>query len=666
MDETASRDPAPDDDHPREIAGYRIVARIATGGMGIVYEALQDSPRRRIALKVLKTALGSTDARQRFEYEAGILGRLRHPCIAQVYQAGAFRSASGERLPFFAMELVPDARPITVFARERGLGERERLELFVQALDGVHHGHQRGIVHRDLKPANILVDGNGQPKVIDFGVAREIAPEETTTTVHTRTGQVLGTPQYMSPEQCTGQPQVADVRTDVYSAGVVLFELLTGVLPYDFRGRSVLEFARVIREAPPMRASATGAVRPGDLDTILGKALEKDPERRYASVAALAEDVRRYLRCEPIAARPPSAAYQLRMFARRNKAIVVGILGVVVVSLIAALVGTALAIDLGRLAERERRLREQGIVAAARLAARTVAIEVELRWRVIESVAGEPELPALLLESADAGLQQWLEARFARHSGVTKAVSWFVNDAAGVQRARVPFNADTVGRNFAFRDYFHGGGRDLEPSEVVGTPIRSAHRSIVFRSQATENLMVAFSVPILLDDGDSAGRVAGIVGMTVELGRFGVLQLGLGDRQVASLIDCRPDATGERGLVLHHAELARLRLAQSRTERGALPSWYAIPAQVARFDALRAERVAQAKLRQRRPWEEQVVLEQGPGLAAFDAAWRDPVGGDYGGAWIAAFAPVLIEGRPEDVFDTGWVVVVQERADAGE
>jgi hypothetical protein len=641
---------------PREIANYRILSRIAEGGMGIVYEALQESPRRRIALKVLKSGLSSTDARRRFEYECGLLGRLRHPCIAQVYQAASFELVTGHRVPVFAMELVQDGLPITEFARERQLTRRQRLELFLKVLDGVQHGHQHAIVHRDLKPHNILVDAGGQPKIIDFGVARELEPSDHDAGVQTHTGELLGTPRYMSPEQCGGRSEEIDVRTDVYSLGVVLFELLTGELPYTLEGGSIVELARVIREQAPARLSAVAGTRPDDLDTIAAKALEKVPDRRYASVTALADDIRRYLHREPIAARPPSAAYQLKMFARRNTAAVVGLVAVVTLSLVAALVGTGMALRLSELAGRERALRSRSLVAAASFAARMVGKEVDQRWVLLESESASRELVAALSEARDRGtspdrevLQAWLQGVSDTHRVRARAESWFVTDAAGVQRARVPYDDTTVGTNFAFRDYFHGGGRDLSADEATGVrPLQEAHRSNVFRSQATDDLMVAFTVPIWGEADPGGGRtVLGVLGMTVELGQFEALQLGPGSEQVAVLVDTRADSSGRRGLVVHHAELARLQAELRDEERrsGTLPSYYVLPEALERFGRLSEARSARA-----RPSDANV-----PSTLAFEEDWRDPVGGPYTGPWLAAFEPVR---------DTGWVVVVQERAGA--
>jgi serine/threonine protein kinase len=282
----------------RRIGAYTLVRIIGAGGMGAVYEARQDHPERAVALKVLRGALGSRGSLRRFEEEAAILARLRHPGIAQVFEAGTFDSGAGPT-PFFAMELIEGASPLTTSARERKLPPRERLALFLAVCDAVAHGHQRAIIHRDLKPANILVGADGAPKVIDFGVARTLGDP-----AHTVTQQFVGTLSYMSPEQCTGPTHSgADVRSDVYALGVILFELLTDARPYDVDEKSLPEAARIIREEAPPRPSSIIPDLRGDLETIILKALEKDPLRRYQSVAELADDLQRFLTERPILAR---------------------------------------------------------------------------------------------------------------------------------------------------------------------------------------------------------------------------------------------------------------------------------------------------------------------------------------------------------------------------
>jgi serine/threonine protein kinase len=292
-----------------QVGRYHIKSRIAAGGMGMVYLAEQEHPRRDVALKIMKPGVSSRSAARHFEYESEILARLRHPSIAQVYEAGTHEAGwpSAGRVPYFAMEYVPGAMPITEHAGQEKLSTRERLELFIQVCEAVHHGHQRGIIHRDLKPGNILVDSAGLPKVIDFGVARLTDSDVAVTTQRTDAGQIIGTLQYMSPEQCHADPQDLDTRSDVYSLGVVLYELLCGQAPYDLTGSPVPVATRAICEKAPRRPSAISRALRGDLEMIVLKALEKDRERRYQSAAALAQDIRRHLNGEPIEAKPPTA-----------------------------------------------------------------------------------------------------------------------------------------------------------------------------------------------------------------------------------------------------------------------------------------------------------------------------------------------------------------------
>jgi non-specific serine/threonine protein kinase/serine/threonine-protein kinase len=323
---------------PERIGRYRILGLLGEGGMGVAYLAEQDNPRRRVALKVLHAGVVAPGRIQRFEREAQILGRLHHPGIAQVFDAGK-ADLGGSPRPFLAMELVL-GRPLCEHADENGLSQRARLALLVAICHAVQHAHEKGVIHRDLKPANILVDEHGVPKILDFGIARATDEELAPLTLLTRAGEVLGTLPYMSPEQLEGDPEKVDARADVFALGVIGYELLSGRLPIEVAGKSLPEIARSIRDdEPPLLGTLVRALR-GDVETIFAKALEKDRERRYASARDLALDLEHCLAEQPIAARPPSTAYQLAKFTRRNRLLVGGV-GALLVTLILGIVGTA-------------------------------------------------------------------------------------------------------------------------------------------------------------------------------------------------------------------------------------------------------------------------------------------------------------------------------------
>jgi len=306
--------------HPKHIGSYEVLDMLGTGGMGVVYKARQAEPQRMVALKVLRPGMASRALVKRFQHEAQVLGQLRDPGIAQIYEAGTADGGHGPQ-PFFAMEYV-DGSSLTEYARREKLGPIARLSLLATICESVHHAHQRGVIHRDLKPANILVTRDGKPKILDFGVARATDSDLRTTTMQTEAGQLIGTLPYMSPEQVAGDPDALDVRSDVYALGVIAYELLADRLPHDLATRSIPEAVRVIQEETPERLSVFERAYRGDIETIVSKALEKDKDRRYPSAQAFADDVRRYLNYEPIAARPATTVYQLKKFAKRNKAVV--------------------------------------------------------------------------------------------------------------------------------------------------------------------------------------------------------------------------------------------------------------------------------------------------------------------------------------------------------
>jgi serine/threonine protein kinase/tetratricopeptide (TPR) repeat protein len=326
------------------IAGkYKLVEELGKGGMGVVFLADQTAPvKRQVALKIIKLGMDTHHVVARFEAERQALAVMDHPNIAKVFDGGATDTGR----PYFVMELVRGI-PLTTYCDKNQLTTRERLELFVPICEAVQHAHQKGVIHRDLKPSNVLVavqDGKPVPKIIDFGIAKAIDHRLAESTLFTEQGLLIGTPAYMSPEQAEMSGLDIDTRTDIYSLGVMLYELLIGVLPFDqkmLRAAAFNEIQRIIREIDPPRAS-TQIIKlgetnttiaehrrtdpaslhrqlKGDLDCILMRAMEKDRTRRYETATGLAMDINRHLHNEPISARPPSTTYRLAKFARRHK-----------------------------------------------------------------------------------------------------------------------------------------------------------------------------------------------------------------------------------------------------------------------------------------------------------------------------------------------------------
>ena len=359
------------------IGPYHLLQPIGEGGMGEVWLAEQREPvRRRVALKLLKSGMNTREVIARFESERQALALMDHPAIAKVFDAGA----TSQGAPYFVMEYVAGV-PITAYCDRHTLSTRERLELFIHVCGGVQHAHQKAIIHRDLKPSNILVtevDGQAAPKIIDFGVAKALGQKLTADTLFTLVGALVGTPEYMSPEQALSSGEDIDTRTDVYSLGTVLYELLAGSPPLDLRKIALDEFLRKLREEEPPKPSTKIRTQDavtsldvarkrqtealslakqmrGDLDAIALKALEKDRSRRYGSPADLAADIGRYLKNEAVLAVPPSAAYRVRKFARRYRT-EVSVGAVALVALFGATVSVAWE---ARIARQERDLAQR-------------------------------------------------------------------------------------------------------------------------------------------------------------------------------------------------------------------------------------------------------------------------------------------------------------------
>lgn len=355
------------------IGRYTLIQQIGEGGFGTVYLAEQNQPvKRQVALKIIKPGMDSKEIIARFEVERQVLALMDHPHIAKVHDAGT----TGGGRPYFVMEVVKGA-PITKYCTEGNLDIKTRLELFIDVCAAVQHAHQKGIIHRDLKPSNILVsphDGKPVVKVIDFGIAKAIGTELTEKTIFTQYGRMIGTPQYMSPEQAELKELSLDTRSDIYSLGVILYELLTGTTPLEgdqLRSAGYTGMQRLIRDVTPPKPStklAESLGRPGstllshpevspralrgDLDWIVLKALEKDPGRRYQSAGAMVEDLLRFLQHKPVEARPPSMTYLMLRFTRRHRGPVFAG-AALLVTLILGAVGTSIGMN------RELRAKEE-------------------------------------------------------------------------------------------------------------------------------------------------------------------------------------------------------------------------------------------------------------------------------------------------------------------
>ena len=311
----------------QEIGGCLIVERVGSGGMGVVFRATQQSTGQSVAVKVLKSERSSSEARIRFDLEVEAYSRLNHPAIARILDADKLTELDYQ-LSYLVTEFI-DGSSWATHLSERRLDLRAKIELFLAVCDGIQHAHGQGIIHRDIKPGNILVAKTGHPKIIDFGVARFLQPSDVTR-LETLTGQLLGTLQYMSPEQVAGNAREVDIRTDIYALGLVLFESLCNEVPYEVAGKPIQEATHVITEQEPRRLAEIDRSLRGDLELIVAKSLAKEKDRRYQTVAEFAADLRHFLANEPISARAPTISYRFAKFAKRRPGSLVALASVIV------------------------------------------------------------------------------------------------------------------------------------------------------------------------------------------------------------------------------------------------------------------------------------------------------------------------------------------------
>ncbi|MFA6043910.1 MAG: serine/threonine-protein kinase [Phycisphaerales bacterium] len=501
------------------IGPYKLLQLIGEGGFGTVYLAEQERPVvRRVALKIIKLGMDTRQVVARFEQERQALAMMDHPGIAKVLDAGATDSGR----PYFVMELVK-GEPMTEFCDRRNLGIRERLELFAQVAAAVQHAHTKGIIHRDLKPRNILVanrDGRPHAQIIDFGIAKAIAARLTEKTLFTEHRQLIGTPEYMSPEQAEGQLDI-DTRTDVYSLGVLLYELLTGRTPFDehtLRSAAYAEIQRIIREVDPPKPSTrlSGSnellasvaahrnteprklnplVR-GELDWIVMKALEKDRSRRYETAISLGQDVARYLAGEAVLAVPPSASYRIRKFMRQHRA-VASAAALVGAALVLGLAGTS--VGLAR-ANAERRRADAAAVQAT--SAAEVAAKAELAAQA-ETQRAERELArAVEIKRLITQMLQGVDPKRAKTADKTLLMQILGDAAARLTRGEI-------------KD-------ELVAAELRAT-IGSVYDALGLYSQADEHLSAAATVYTRLkgeEDPDTLGVAGTLAKLRYDQGNY--------------------------------------------------------------------------------------------------------------------------------------------------
>ncbi len=689
------------------IAHFDLIERVGMGGFGTVWKARDTQLDRVVALKIPRKGALARESLDEFLHEARIAAQLTHPNIARVFQVGR----DGDVI--YLISQFMEGKSLDVWRRDANCSQRELIELCAKICRALHFAHDAGVVHRDLKPQNILMDERGEPHVTDFGLAMRSVGQVTMTS----DGRILGTPAYISPEQAAGDAALADRRSDVYSFGVLLFELLTDALP--FRGTVEVLIQKAIEEEPPRPRSLNAAIPP-DLETICLKCLDKNPRKRYATAAEVADELERYLRGEPIMARPIGKVERAWRWCRRHPVFPVLFAALLAVLILVHVAGWFWFDHAYRKTDAALTARSvTGVGFAADSVAHTAQRQLEASFTQLESLAARDRLrldlaklqsDATLREVLDALDDPWLD-ELARDGLRTKllahpaqqslqatlrqaaeenptAFGWFILGRDGLQLARWPAN-ETIGVNYAWRSYYHGGSVDftnLEEYRRSNQPrIRRTHLSAAFVSQISDRWVVAISTPIwaaaapektatvkpatyrALTDrapkdgapkdgapkdgapkdgatkdtiGDSGdGEFLGVVALLYELGQITELPGEESEQVFAALIDTR---AGREGTILQHPLYERL-LAE-RDQR--LP------------DRLQTRRVSMEG------WQPTPHPRVYTHSDYHDPLGDDELGGVFNTRWLAARSPVTVRGQ-----ETGlWAIVQQnyEQAIGGE
>ncbi|MBL9122968.1 MAG: protein kinase [Planctomycetaceae bacterium] len=662
------------------------------GGLGDIFRAVDTDLNRQVALKFIKqNQARDPDSRTRFLVEAEVTGRLDHPSVVPVYGLG--ESADGR--PFYAMRFIEGttlAEAIKRLHEQPGdfvAGRRTEFRCllghFIAACNTIAYAHDRGVVHCDLKPANIMIGKYNETLVLDWGLALSIdnVPARTSgpapTLLVPRGGNSSrlggGTPGYMSPEQLPGAERPVSPASDIYSLGATLYELLTGQTAINPRSATVMD---EIRRNQFSRPRSVNAAVPPALEAICLKAMATNPAERYRTAQELAADVEAWLGDDVVSAYCEPRAETVSRWFRRHQT---WALSLGTATALVALISVLAALLWSGEARRERAAREQavrerhaanvaresGMRMAARFAATTVANEIDLRWHILQAHAHDNHLYELMREAEGQNplepatktkLKEWIAHHYQAAAAMSD--SWFLTDRHGRQIARYPHNEKTVGEDFSRRDYFHGLGRTLAPDEAAqAEPISDVHISTVYLSTDNGRPKVAFTVPVI-DENSGDGKPLGVLGMSVEVGAFAVLQSGLSSGQIAVLVDTREDwidqagAEGRVGLFLHHPELRSAN--QRRLKQGILDQLRLEVGEVAALHKLIDLRLQEESNRPDGSPPDSSPVEL-PG--SFRRDYRDLATGAEV-LVTAAFEPVLVPRRSVEIKRTGWVVIVQE------